>query len=80
VFNSLTKSESAPLPFQELLSSAGPLEETGNAFECLDHNYFNQEIANLVAMRCEIEQDKFHRRLLNQGPQRNLDLQWASLK
>lgn len=69
VHNALTNSESAPLPFHELLSSqTGPLEETGSAFDCLDHSYFNQEIANLVALRCEIEQDKFHRRLLNREP------------
>ena len=33
-------------------------------------------------MRCEIEQDRFHRRISNRDPssQRDLDLQWAAIK
>ena len=44
--------------------------------------YFASEIGKLIQLRNEIELERFHRRISNQDPmrQKNLDLQWTAIK
>lgn len=90
VINTQTLSESTPFDFKELLESGvngptnngGNIDDNGSPFECLDHTYFLAEVTKLISLRSGIELDRFHRRISNQDPsrQRNLDLQWTAIK
>jgi hypothetical protein len=46
------------------------IDEHGNAFDCLDHSYFLDEITKLIQLRNEIELDRFHRRISNKDPKK----------
>lgn len=83
VCNTAAHSESGPFDFKDLLTQEETtVDEGGTLFECLDHNYFRDEVGKLIALRNEIELDRFHRRISNKDPTRqgNLDLQWNAIK
>ena len=52
----LTKSDSVAFDFQDILKNqTKPIEESTSHFDCLDHEFFQTEIAKLIALRNEIE-------------------------